>query len=94
MAELTYTVKEAADALGVSRTTMYSVIHREGFPTLKVGGRRLISRELLTEWVRTQAGGQKEAAPLLAQQGGKGGKQTLTGTGSTSSIHGNGGNVK
>ncbi len=62
MAELTYSVTEAAEALGVSRRTMYDLINREDFPTLKVGGRRLISRELLAEWVRVQAGGQKEAA--------------------------------
>lgn len=54
---LTYTVDEAAKAVGVSRRTMYELIHREDFPSLKVGGRRLISREGLAEWVRTQAGG-------------------------------------
>ena len=66
MAELTYSVTEAARALGVSRRTMYDLINREDFPTLKVGSRRLISRELLAEWVRIQAGGQKEAAPSAA----------------------------
>lgn len=66
MAELTYTVAEAAQALGISRPTMYNLIHQEGFPTLKVGSRRLISRELLAEWVREQAGGPKEAAPSAA----------------------------
>lgn len=66
MAELTYSVTEAAEALGVSRRTMYDLLHKEGFPTLKVGGRRLISRELLAEWVRVQAGGQKETAPGAA----------------------------
>lgn len=71
MAELTYTVKEAAEALGISRRSMYDLLHEEGFPTLKVGGRRLISRELLAEWVRTQAGGKEVAAPLLAQQDGR-----------------------
>ena len=55
--KLTYSVTEAARALGVSRHTMYNLIHSEGFPTLSVGGRRLISRELLAEWVRRQAGG-------------------------------------
>ncbi len=54
---LTYNVKEAAAALGISTHTMYNLINREGFPTVKVGGRRLISVELLAEWVRTQAGG-------------------------------------
>lgn len=55
MAELTYSVTEAAEALGISRRAMYDLIHREDFPTLKVGGRRLISKELLAEWVKAQA---------------------------------------
>lgn len=62
MAELTYSVTEAAEALGISRRSMYDLINRADFPTLKVGGRRLISKELLAEWVKAQAGGQKEAA--------------------------------
>lgn len=53
--KLAYTVEEAAEALGVSRRTMCDLIHQEGFPTLKVGRRRLISKELLAEWVRAQA---------------------------------------
>lgn len=60
MAELVYNVTEAAEALGISRRSMYDLIHREGFPTLKVGSRRLISRELLAEWVRAQAGGKDD----------------------------------
>ncbi|MDE7054920.1 MAG: helix-turn-helix domain-containing protein [Oscillospiraceae bacterium] len=86
MAELTYNVTEAAEALGVSRQTMYELIHKEGFPTLKVGGRRLISRELLAEWVRVQAGGQKEAAPgACGAKSGKGGMD-LTGPNSVPNI--------
>lgn len=63
MAELVYNVTEAAQALGISRRSMYNLLHQEGFPTLMVGGRRLISRELLAEWVRAQAGGQEESRP-------------------------------
>ncbi len=74
MAELVYSVTEAAQALGVSRATMYHLIRREGFPTLLVGGRRLISRELLAEWVRTQAGAQKKTAPSAANT--ESGKET------------------
>lgn len=72
MAELTYSVTEAAQALGISRRSMYNLLHQEGFPTLMVGGRRLISRELLVEWVREQAGGQSETAPGTANT--KGGR--------------------
>lgn len=55
VAELTYNVTEAAEALGISRHSMYELLHREDFPTLKVGGRRLISKKLLAEWVDAQA---------------------------------------
>lgn len=88
MAELTYSVTEAAEALGVSRHTMYNLIHSEGFPTLRVGGRRLISRALLADWVREQAGGQKETAPVLEHRSGKA-EQSLTGTVSTLSLQEN-----
>ena len=54
--KLTYSVTEAAEALGISRPTMYELIHREGFPSLRVGNRVLISRKRLAEWVDQQAG--------------------------------------
>lgn len=54
--KLTYSVTEAAEALGVSRPTMYELIRKEGFPSLKVGSRVLISRKRLAEWVDQQAG--------------------------------------
>lgn len=56
--KLAYSVDEAAQVLGVSRCTVYKLIHRADFPALKVGNRQLISREGLSEWVRKQAGGQ------------------------------------
>lgn len=55
--KLTYSVNEAAEALGVCRQTVYDLIHSSSFPALKVGGRWKISAELLAEWVRAQAGG-------------------------------------
>ena len=55
MAELTLSITEAAKALGVSRPTMYQIINREDFPAFRLGGRVLISRELLAEWVKRQA---------------------------------------
>lgn len=55
--KLAYSVDEAAQVLGVSRSTVYTLIHRADFPALKIGNRQLISREGLAEWVRKQAGG-------------------------------------
>ena len=53
--KLAYSVEEAAEALGVSRSLVYRLIHQSGFPSVKL--RRLISAELLAEWGRLQAGG-------------------------------------
>lgn len=63
MAELTYNVSEAAAALGISRSAMYTLLNRADFPVLNIGARRLIPKALLAEWVEAQvSGGQKEAA--------------------------------
>ncbi len=55
--KLAYSVEEAAESLGVSRSLVYQLIHKGGFPSVKLRGRRLISAELQAEWVRLQAGG-------------------------------------
>lgn len=55
--KLAYSVDEAAEALGVSRSLVYRLIHQSGFPSVKLRGRRLISAELLAAWVKAQAGG-------------------------------------
>lgn len=52
--KLTYTVSEAAAALGVSRPTIYRLLHRQDFPSLKIGGRTLVSRAGLERWVDQQ----------------------------------------
>ena len=52
---LALSVTEAAKLLGISRPTLYTLIHREDFPAFKLGGRTLISAEGLREWVRVQA---------------------------------------
>ena len=55
--KLAYSVEEAAEALGVSRSLVYRLIHQRDFPSVKLRGRRVISAELLAEWMRAQAGG-------------------------------------
>ncbi len=47
-------VAKAAEMLGVSRPTLYALIHTDGFPSFKVGSRTLVSTEGLAEWVRRQ----------------------------------------
>ena len=57
--KLTLSVTETAAVLGVSRPTVYTLLHKRGFPAFKVGGRTLVSAEGLREWVAAQAGGEK-----------------------------------
>ena len=54
-AKLTYTVVEAAAALGVSKTVMYQLIRTDGFPVISVGNKRLIPIESFKRWVDTMA---------------------------------------
>lgn len=79
---------EAAALLGVSRTTIYEMMGRADFPSFKVGARCLIPVRELRGWAAIQAGGQKEAAPVLTHQDGRA-EQSLTGTVSTLSLHKN-----
>ena len=55
--KLTYSVKEAAEALGVSESKMYQIIRMEGFPLINLGGRRLVSVKGLARWVEEMASG-------------------------------------
>lgn len=54
---LAYSPAEAAEALGLSRPTLYTLLHRADFPSFKVGSRTLISAEGLRAWVRRQVEG-------------------------------------
>ena len=54
--KLTLTVSEAAQELNVSRPTVYRLIERSDFPSLRIGKRVLISRIGLRDWIARQAG--------------------------------------
>lgn len=54
---LVYTVAEMAHALNISSAKAYNLIHIQGFPSFKVCGKYLISREGLRNWVEQQAQG-------------------------------------
>jgi excisionase family DNA binding protein len=55
MEKIALSVAEAAEALGVSKPTVYELIHRDDFPSFKIGARQLISRSGLEAWVQAQA---------------------------------------
>lgn len=52
---MAYSPSEAARVLGVSRPTVYTLLRRQGFPSLKVGARTLIPADGLREWLRQQS---------------------------------------
>jgi excisionase family DNA binding protein len=55
--KLTLTIAETATALGVSRPTVYKLIHRDDFPSFRIGSRVVISRSGLEEWIAAQVRG-------------------------------------
>ena len=44
-------VKQLADLLGVSDSSVYELIQEDGFPSLRVGKRIVIPKEELREWI-------------------------------------------
>ena len=53
--KLTYTVVEAAAALGVSKTVMYQIVRTEGFPVIVLGKKRVIPIEAFKRWMEERA---------------------------------------
>lgn len=52
--KITISVTEAAELLGVSRPTVYKLMRRTDFPSLRIGTRTLIHRAKLEEWAAIQ----------------------------------------
>ena len=53
--KLTYSVPEAAQVLGISESRMRQLVRSEGFPTVHIGRRSLVSIKGLERWVEEQA---------------------------------------
>lgn len=53
---ITITPKEAASMLGLSLTTMYELVHSDGFPCIRVGKKILINVEGLRNWLNERTG--------------------------------------
>jgi excisionase family DNA binding protein len=62
-APLVYTVREAAEVLRIGYSTMKEHLRSGEIPSFKLGNRRLVSGEDLTEWIRERvAAGERGAA--------------------------------
>ena len=57
--KIALSVTEAAEALGVSRVTLYQYLKRQDFPAARIGRRVLIPRDKLKEWLEAQMEGTK-----------------------------------
>ena len=44
-------VREAAETLSLSKATVYTLIHRDYFPSVRIGSRTFINAKKLQEWV-------------------------------------------
>ena len=49
---LNLTVMQTADVLGISRASAYELIHKDGFPRIKIGdGRYIIPKYAFFKWI-------------------------------------------
>lgn len=55
MEKLTLTVAEAAEVVGISVRNMYSLVKTQGFPTIQIRNRLLVSAPGLARWLEQQA---------------------------------------
>lgn len=56
MERLVYSVPEMASVLGISKTTAYQLVHRDGFPAVKVSANRtVVPCAALDRWLEEQA---------------------------------------
>ena len=51
---LAISAAEAATILGISRPKVYTLMHRDDFPSFQIGRRKLISVEGLKKWIADQ----------------------------------------
>lgn len=49
--------EQLASTLGISRAGAYQLLHREDFPTLRIGKRMLVPRDKLMVWIDQNSGG-------------------------------------
>ena len=47
---------QLADTLGISRAGAYNLLNKKDFPTLRIGGRKLVAKHHLADWIEQQVG--------------------------------------
>ena len=49
--------KQLAEALHISKAGAYNLLNSPDFPTLRIGGRKLVMKQELLEWLRNHTNG-------------------------------------
>ena len=49
--------KQLADVLHISKAGVYNLLNSPDFPTLRIGGRKLVMKQDLLEWLRSHTNG-------------------------------------
>ena len=49
--------KQLAEALHISKAGAYNLLNSPDFPTLRIGGRKLMMKQDLLEWLRSRTNG-------------------------------------
>jgi excisionase family DNA binding protein len=52
---LVYTVEQTAAKLQISKSKAYELARRNDFPSVKIGGRVMVPRRKLEEWINNKA---------------------------------------
>lgn len=52
---LFFNAESVSKVLGISSTTAYELMHREDFPSIKIGNRIIVPKEKFIEWANKQS---------------------------------------
>ena len=51
---LALSAEDVAQVLGISRANAYTLMHSNGFPTIKIGKRMTVPKDKLIKWIDKQ----------------------------------------
>lgn len=52
MEKLTYSIPEAAETLGISKSYAYELVKQGRLPVLEIGRRKVVPKDFLEEWIQ------------------------------------------
>lgn len=56
MEKLVYSIREAADLLGISQSYVYELVRKGTIPSLELGKKRVIPKVKFNQWVNGEKG--------------------------------------